>query len=138
MLEKTSQANIIVSVHFQGLKLIEAELVVIYSMPEVDRYLEMSPLGRKAALGLVDAEDFYRQRNGITSGNVDVGVVNRAVGYVLERERVLGGDGEGAKKAKRFFSETFEDLMFKKFSVDKQSYSSTSDLKTLKLSKFCS
>lgn len=73
------------------------------------------------------------RRNGISSASVDPGTVERVVGWVLDRpvERAI------EKKTKRFFSETFEDLMLKKFSVDKQAYA-TADLKTVKLSKLCS
>jgi hypothetical protein len=120
-------------VYFEGLRLLpHSDLVVLYSLPTLDRYLEASGLGRQTC-GLVCSDDYHLNRNLTSSALIDLVLLDRILMNILDTNLDKNRD----RKQKRFFSETLDDLLLKKFSVDKQDYLAA-DMKTLKVSKYCS
>lgn len=84
LLARTQGFSIIVSTYFEGLRLLpESDLVVMYSMPPLDRYLEVSSLGTQTC-GLVCSDDYHSTRNLLSSALLDVGVLDAILTDVLE------------------------------------------------------
>jgi hypothetical protein len=117
-----------VSVYFEGLRLLDPELVVVYNLTTLDKYLQISQLG-KHTCGLVSNDDYHHTRNITSSALVDSTSLDRLLMNILD----TNPDRTKDRKPQRFFSETLDDIMFKKFSVDKQEYL-TADMKSIKIS----
>jgi hypothetical protein len=114
LLDKTHNYSIIVSVYFEGLRLLEPELVVIYSVTTLDKYLQISGLG-KHTCGLVSNDDYHHIRNASSSALMDSAALDRLLTNILDTST----DRSKERKSQRFFSETLDDIMLKKFSLDK-------------------
>ena len=103
----------------------------MYSLPTLNQYLEISGLAKQTC-GLVCSDDYHSNRNITSSALIDISVLDHILTNILDTTM----DRTRDRKQKRFFSETLDDLLLKKFSVDKQDYL-TADMKTLKISKYC-
>lgn len=100
LLERVQGFSIVVSVYFEGLKLLpESDVVVLYSMPPSDKYLQVGGLA-KLTCGLVCSDDYHHQRNLLSSALIDENVLDRILNNMLE----LNLDRNRDRKQKRFFS----------------------------------